>query len=160
MFGTDASPTDLANCQAALAAGQSLAGQQAFLRQSFAHSAAEAGAVGGVYGQVLGRGADPIGLAGFEDEIAAGKSLSDVRGEIASSPEAQGKVNDLAHQVLGREPPRATSPRPSSSEGAAPARANSPTPSPCSRTGNRGATCAGCSPAPRTRGTTSRTSIG
>ena len=103
LFGTDADPTALKSCQDALAAGQSLKDQQAFLRPQFAQSKAEEGALNGVYDQALGREIDPSGLANYEGEIAAGKSLNDVRGELSTSQEAQGKINDLAHQVLGRD---------------------------------------------------------
>ena len=46
LFGADASPTDLANCQAALAAGQSLAEQS--------HEDVPGGATGGDDGVVIG----------------------------------------------------------------------------------------------------------
>ena len=106
LFGIDADPTALKNCQDALAAGQSLHDQQAFLRPRFAHSAAEAGAISDAFRQVLGHGADAgsSGVAHYEDQIAGGKSLGDVRGQIASSQEATDDITGLYRTVLGRPP--------------------------------------------------------
>ena len=104
LFGPGFTPsaTDLANCQAALAAGQSLKDQQAYLRQSFSGSTAENAAVDNVYLDKLGRHADPTGLAAQEAALTAGTPLSTIAASVATSQEAAVRIGDTYQQVLGR----------------------------------------------------------
>jgi hypothetical protein len=55
------------------------------------------------YQQVLGRNADSGGLAAYEDALAAGNTLANLRTMLAQSPEAQNDLNQLYLQVLGRD---------------------------------------------------------
>ncbi|HEY9635199.1 MAG TPA: DUF4214 domain-containing protein [Coleofasciculaceae cyanobacterium] len=56
-----------------------------------------------IYRDVLGRNADREGLRIWTRALEDGKSLSDVRREVARTSEAQNKINQLYQEVLGRD---------------------------------------------------------
>ena len=55
-----------------------------------------------LYRQVLGRNADYEGLRTWSRQLERGKSLSDIRRELAYSREAESKINNIYQRVLGR----------------------------------------------------------
>lgn len=55
-----------------------------------------------LYRQVLGRNADDRGLRNWSRELQRGRSLSDIRRELAYSREAADQINNIYRQVLGR----------------------------------------------------------
>lgn len=55
-----------------------------------------------LYRQVLGRNADDEGLRTWSRQLQRGRSLSDIRRELAYSREAQIQINNIYRRVLGR----------------------------------------------------------
>lgn len=55
-----------------------------------------------LYRQVLGRNADNAGLRTWSRQLQRGRSLSDIRRELAYSREAAEEINNIYQQVLGR----------------------------------------------------------
>ncbi|MFB2939018.1 DUF4214 domain-containing protein [Aerosakkonemataceae cyanobacterium BLCC-F154] len=55
-----------------------------------------------LYRQVLGRNADNEGLRTWSRQLQRGRSLSDIRRELAYSREAGARINDIYRRVLGR----------------------------------------------------------
>jgi hypothetical protein len=60
--------------------------------------------VSALYESILGRPADPAGLAGYVAAIDGGDSVAQVALAIASSPESQGNLQNLYESELGRAP--------------------------------------------------------
>ncbi|MBE9040542.1 DUF4214 domain-containing protein [Oscillatoriales cyanobacterium LEGE 11467] len=56
-----------------------------------------------IYRDVLGREADVDGLLHWSVELADGTPLSQVRQEIANSPEAEENIDRIYQEVLGRD---------------------------------------------------------
>jgi Domain of unknown function (DUF4214) len=56
-----------------------------------------------LYQEVLGRSADYASLRQFADQLVGGRSLSDLRIELATSPEAYEAIRRIYREVLGRE---------------------------------------------------------
>lgn len=55
-----------------------------------------------LYRQVLGRNADDAGLRTWTRQLQRGRSLSDIRRELAYSREAAAEINYIYQRVLGR----------------------------------------------------------
>ncbi|XWK86250.1 MAG: DUF4214 domain-containing protein [Phormidium sp.] len=55
-----------------------------------------------LYRQVLGRNADNEGLRTWSRQLQRGRSMSDIRRELAYSREAEARINDIYRRVLGR----------------------------------------------------------
>ena len=56
-----------------------------------------------LFREVLGRSADYASLRNFADQVADGRDLSDLRIELATSPEAREAIKRIYREVLGRE---------------------------------------------------------
>ena len=115
LFGADAGQTDLANCQAALAGGQSLAQQQATLRPALASSAYETSRIASLYTDLAGTGPGPAEqaqMAGWQAQIAQGQaSFADVRTTVAHSELVTAAVNRAYQGLLGRGASAETCPK-------------------------------------------------
>ncbi|MFB2882100.1 DUF4214 domain-containing protein [Floridanema aerugineum] len=55
-----------------------------------------------LYRQVLGRNADSEGIRTWSRQLQRGRSMSDIRRELAYSREAEARINDIYRRVLGR----------------------------------------------------------
>lgn len=55
-----------------------------------------------IYRQVLGREADYRGLRTWSRELERGRSIRDIRRELANSNEAENAINQIYREVLGR----------------------------------------------------------
>ena len=60
-------------------------------------------AVNALYREVLGRDADFTSLRNFTDQVQNGRSLADLRVELATSVEARTAINQIYRDVLRRE---------------------------------------------------------
>lgn len=58
--------------------------------------------IGNVFQSVLNRGPRPDEENYYDNQLAFGRSLADIRNELATSPEAQVDIDSLYQQVLGR----------------------------------------------------------
>lgn len=56
-----------------------------------------------IYQEVLGRNVDREGIRIWTRAAEDGKSLDDIRQEIARTPEARNKINQIYQEVLGRD---------------------------------------------------------
>ena len=65
----------------------------AALNESLSHSPATANQIDEVYAEVLGRGADPTGLADAENDLGVGLSIQDLTAKLAGSTEALSDLN-------------------------------------------------------------------
>ena len=56
-----------------------------------------------IYKEVLGRDAKPAIIAGHVNDLTKGRTLSEIRSQIANSEEAKNKINSIYQEVLGRD---------------------------------------------------------
>ena len=100
LLGRAPSAGELASATAAVQGGQSAS-------SAVAHSDAAKAAVNAFYQQLFGTDASPADLKSCQDALAAGQSLKDqqaaLRPQFAHSQAAQGALNGLYQQVLGRD---------------------------------------------------------
>ncbi len=103
VLGRDADPGGLASYQNDIANGMSLSDVRNAIASSPEAKQDQAGpAVGALYQQVLGRAADPGGLAANIAALVGGASLGQLRDSMAHSAEAAADIDSLYQQVLGR----------------------------------------------------------
>lgn len=101
VLGRDAGSSELPSFENALATGQSLSQVQGEVRSGLAISGEATVDIQDIYWQVLGRAASGPEVADKEGQLAAGRTLAQIRTDVANSPETAGKIATLFYQTTG-----------------------------------------------------------